>query len=94
MEGKPDEKTKGERIQAGLPLEIQQHIFHSLEELDPAMADELRSDFDIYVGIESEMMNAVPFVSYTLSDIEKRTPNNRWINLMKALNKGKGMSIN
>jgi hypothetical protein len=49
------------------------------------MARQLKPDFDELIKVETEMAQKNPKGDYSINDIKKKIPNNRWIKFVKQI---------
>ena len=88
----PVSKKEMSRKEAGIKLaqetwiEVNQKLFTLLERSNPDMAEKLRADFDEFIEVFISMNAEDPSgTKVTLSTVEQKIPNNKWIKLMRSI---------
>jgi hypothetical protein len=63
-------------------ISFNQMVFVELEKLHPALATQLKPDFDEYVKAEIDMAAKHPKGDWSVDDLKKIIPNNLWFKYM------------
>src|ERR1035437_367472 len=88
-EPKPKKIKSKEEAALELVAEFEFSFYHAmfsdLKQSDPDIARQLKPDFDELIKVETEMAQKHPKGDYSINDIKKKIPNNRWIKFVKQI---------